>query len=207
MFGIIMGSIYGVSVLATAASFAGHVLKIKNKIKKEGYIIKKGKTSSIFLDDKSDFAVLLFIILFPGFNTMMAFASPILLTKEFDEDYRNYKQHLINNYLLKKSEERLEYEENYIIKQEKFEEARKSFHEEKMANFETLNDVDKLKVLKEEREKVYNNSSDDELRNAYNQLTKEEKIEFLDILREEVLSTYNIEYKTPKHLKNKLLRK
>ena len=142
----------------------------------------------------------------PVLNTFCSFYVPYSMLEDYEKDYANFKEKLIENGIIKKSEKRLAYEEDYILKQEKFKKARSYFLEGKMGNFDELDNVSKIEMLKQERENVYNAEEPKEASNAYEKLTPEEKIEFLNTLREEVLNNYNIEY-PPKQNKKLLRRK
>lgn len=167
---IIVGSIYGASILVNIGTLTGYSFRINQKIKKEGYKVEK-KHRFHAIDSENAFFALI-ITLCPILNTMISFALPKLIER-FEEGYKNYKNYLIRNNLLKKSEKRLAFEENAIIekhkeeiKKQKFREARERFYEGKMGNFDSLSDVEKIEILKEEREKLNEKVNVMDLNNA-----------------------------------------
>lgn len=189
----LFGGIYFCSVaIGLGATIISESIEIA-KLKKENYEIFNKKKLFIENLKVSWFAFL------PGFNV----ALPFIYKDEFNEMYFENREYYISDGIIIDKEQLKLQQENAIIKEHKFKAAREELMNNKINTFETLEDYQKIEIIKNERENIECGIENNELGNSYNNLTNKEKIEFLNLLRDEVLA--NHQFQTTKN--NKIKRK
>lgn len=138
-----------------------------------------------------------------AFLPIINIAIVIAYTGDFKAIYFSDKEKYISDGIIIDKEQLKLQQENEIIKEHKFKAAREELMDNKANNFDTLEDYQKIEIIKNERENIECGIENNELGNSYNNLTNKEKIEFLNLLRDEVLA--NHQFQTTKN--NKIKRK
>ncbi|MGN0973271.1 MAG: hypothetical protein ACI4OT_00865 [Bacilli bacterium] len=164
---------------------------------------KKFKKENYEISNKNKFFKEIFKEIGVSFIPFINMAIFISYPTSFKEFYLIDKQKYISDGIIIDKEQLRLQQENAIIKEHKFKAAREELMNNKINTFETLEDYQKIEIIKNERKNIEQGIENNELGTSYNNLTNKEKIEFLNLLRDEVIA--NHQFQTTKN--NKMKRK
>lgn len=192
IFYLLAGIYTGCVVIDTAIVIITKCIESK-KFKKENYeISNKNKFFKEILKEIG-------VSLIPFLNVAIFVSYPT----SFKEFYLIDKEKYISDGIIIDKEQLKLQQENEIIKEHKFKAAREELMDNKINNFDTLEDYQKIEIIKNERENIECGIENNELGNSYNNLTNNEKIEFLNSLRDEVLTNHQFQTAKNKKIKRK----
>ncbi len=170
-----------------------YTLAIYNRIKKKGYDTIDKKKSLKQIKKDLEIGVTFFDFL-PFFNNIFSVVDICMCSSDFKEDLQKVEYTLIDKKLIKKSDEVLKEEADTLIKQDKFEKAKEQLGDGKLGSYANMNHIEKLSFINGMENSLESDHSENKI---FNELTLDEKKEFLTELRREILGN-TIEEKQPK---------
>lgn len=191
MTGLIIAGVYLGGLALCNANVTIRSIQTIHNLKKEKYDIKsKWDVVKKICDDREYLTFMRWSSLLPLVNFVIAFSYGIWCAGNDPYDYQKLKNELKEEKVIKESTELLKLKSDIFLKEEKLKQAKDELGFGKMGKYTELSDSQKLNFINELENNI--DSETHEFK-TYNELTREEKIEFLNRERANILGDYEFE--------------